>query len=71
MQEKSIFSLIKMNRQQRVRSGFRQVITLLSLAVVLCVFWSLKLTGITMAGEAFCGMTEHVHGKDCGKGALL
>ncbi|MBR5470902.1 MAG: Cna B-type domain-containing protein [Oscillibacter sp.] len=37
----------------------------LSLAVVLAVFWWLKLTGITMAGEAFCGMAEHVHGEKC------
>ena len=31
----------------------------ISLAVVLLVFWWLKLTGITLAGEAFCGISEH------------
>ena len=29
------------------------------------VFWSLKLTGIGVAGEAFCGKQEHVHGQSC------
>lgn len=38
---------------------------LLSLFVILGVFWWLKLTGITLAGEAFCGYTEHIHNEDC------
>lgn len=38
---------------------------LISLIVVLLVFWWLKLIGITMAGEAFCGNEEHVHGEAC------
>ncbi len=40
-------------------------VLLLSLLVVLGVFWWLKLVGITMAGEAFCGMTEHAHTDTC------
>ncbi|MBR6529437.1 MAG: fibro-slime domain-containing protein, partial [Firmicutes bacterium] len=44
---------------------FYRVMLVLSIFVILCVFWSLKLTGITMAGEAFCGMDEHVHGETC------
>ena len=37
----------------------------ISLAVVLLVFWWLKLTGITLAGEAFCGISEHEHNDSC------
>lgn len=43
----------------------------LSLVVILAVFWWLKLTGITMAGEAFCGMTEHTHDESCGMPQLV
>ena len=46
-------------------SGTRQALLILSLLVTLAVFWSLKLTGITMAGEAFCGMDEHTHDDTC------
>lgn len=37
----------------------------ISLFVVLLVFWWLKLTGITLAGEAFCGIPEHTHTDAC------
>ncbi len=37
----------------------------ISLAVIITVFWWLKMTGITLAGEAFCGMTEHSHSPAC------
>lgn len=32
---------------------------------MLTVFWWLKLVGITLAGEAFCGITEHTHDAVC------
>ncbi|MBR4072267.1 MAG: hypothetical protein IKK26_06915, partial [Clostridia bacterium] len=38
---------------------------LLSLFIILGVFWWLKLTGITLAGEAFCGYSEHIHSEEC------
>ena len=57
-------NLIQLNRIMS-HSTRRQVVALLSLFVVLGVFWCLKLTGITMAGEAFCGMEEHQHGENC------
>ena len=60
-----------MNKQIHIQDGLRQVITILSLLVILGVFWSLKLTGITMAGEAFCGKEEHVHSEECLKGTLI
>ena len=45
----------------------QQAITIGALLVILAVFWWLKLTGITIAGEAFCGKVEHVHSADCGQ----
>ena len=53
------------NKINTARHGLRQIITCLSFAVVLIVFWSLKLTGIGIAGEAFCGYAEHVHNEQC------
>lgn len=41
------------------------VVALLSLVVVAGVFWWLKLVGVAMAGEAFCGYEEHVHSDAC------
>ena len=33
--------------------------------VAVVVFWWLKLVGITVTGDAFCGVDEHTHGDDC------
>ncbi len=41
------------------------LLPLLSLLVTVIVFWWLKLTGITLTGEAFCGYTEHSHSEQC------
>ena len=57
-------NLIQLNKR-KLRNVFRQMIVLLSVFVVVVVFWCLKLTGITLAGEAFCGMDEHVHADAC------
>ena len=57
--------LIQVKKNNSTRIHLRQSLLLLSLVVVLSVFWGLKLTGITMAGEAFCGMEEHVHTEEC------
>jgi len=48
-----------------MRHQFFSIALCLSLITVLCVFWYLKLTGITLAGEAFCGTDEHVHSEQC------
>ena len=62
--------LRQVHHNNRMHSHFLQILTVLSLVVVLCVSWGLKLTGITLAGEAFCGMDEHVHADDCPTGIL-
>ena len=59
----SFFS--QLNNGNALRSALRQAAIPLSLFVMLGVFWCLKLNGITMAGEAFCGFAEHIHGPDC------
>ena len=33
--------------------------------VAIVVFWWLKLVGITVTGEAFCGISEHKHSGEC------
>ncbi len=53
------------------RRNFRQIITTLSFVIILAVFWSLKLTGIGIAGEAFCGQEEHIHTEECADTCLL
>lgn len=57
--------LKKLNIGKEVRSFLYKALLVLSLIVVLGVFWELKLTGITLAGEAFCGMSEHQHSDAC------
>ena len=54
----------QLNRGMLLR-GMRRITPLLAFLVVLGVFWGLKLTGITMAGEAFCGFEEHRHDDAC------
>ena len=44
------------------------LLLLLSLCVSAQVFWFLRQTGIAMAGEAHCGLTEHSHSSECGEG---
>ena len=36
-----------------------------ALIVAIVVFWWLKLVGITITGEAFCGVDEHTHSEEC------
>lgn len=47
------------------------VMLVVSLVLVPGVFWWLKLTGITMAGDAFCGITEHVHSEECMQSGVI
>ncbi len=66
MQEQENIYLSQLHKQNTILAGLRQAILTLSLVVILAVFWGLKLTGITLAGEAFCGKPEHVHSDACG-----
>ncbi len=53
------------NNKNTTRNTKRFIVLLLAITVILGVFWWLKLVGLTMAGEAFCGMDEHVHTDEC------
>lgn len=70
MRERVNVNLIQLNKNTLYSTG-RRVTVFLALFVVLGVFWCLKLTGITMAGEAFCGMAEHQHGENCPTARLI
>lgn len=65
MQSSAEIYLHSITKDNSIRNHLRNCLLLLSLMVVLSVSWGLKLTGITMAGEAFCGKTEHTHGEEC------
>ena len=60
-----------MNDVMDYRKRLKTLIPVLSIFVILIVFWCLKLTGITMAGEAFCGYDEHQHNEECTVQALI
>ena len=57
--------LEQLNRADKMRHRLRKIIISLSFAVIMLVFWGLKLTGIGIAGEAFCGRPEHIHTEEC------
>lgn len=50
---------------KKIKYRVKPLLVLLSLFVVISVFWQLKLVGITLAGDAFCGMEEHQHSDSC------
>ncbi|MBE6578259.1 MAG: VWA domain-containing protein [Ruminococcaceae bacterium] len=59
----------KLNHKKRLR--LVAILLLLSLCVSAEVFWSLRRTGVAMAGEAHCGIIEHSHGDSCGENCSL
>ena len=65
MPEKREKLLEQLNTYSKYRRSLWQIVTSLSLIVIVIVFWSLKLTGIGIAGEAFCGKSEHSHNDQC------
>ena len=65
MSKRAEHLLEQLNKNSADRHHLRQIVFILSFVVILSVFWSLKLTGIGVAGEAFCGRQEHVHDETC------
>lgn len=47
------------------RNRLISLILVLSVFVGGGVFWQLRLTGISMSGEAYCGFEEHEHSENC------
>lgn len=58
-------------RSKALRRRVAYVLCLLSVVVAIAVVWQLKLTGITMTGEAFCGHVEHTHTDACVERVLV
>ena len=63
--------LKRLKQNKNMQYSFWSIAVCLSFVVILGVFWYLKLTGVTLAGEAFCGMEEHAHGEDCTTEVLI
>ncbi len=59
--------LQKLKKKRLVRTRMLAILLVLSLVVSLDVFWSLRQTGLTLAGNADCGLTEHTHDELCQK----
>ena len=59
-------SSIKKLKNLRIRkTRIIAILLVLSFIVSLDVFWSLRLSGLTMAGDADCAITEHTHDESC------
>ena len=69
--QKTEYYLNKLSIGKELRSWLYRALLVLSLVVVLGVFWELKLTGITLAGEACCGIDEHEHSDTCTQRTLI
>ena len=57
-----------LDKHKKFRIDSKKLATVFLIAafiVAIVVFWWLKLVGITITGEAFCGMEEHTHSEDC------
>ena len=59
---------IYLGKHKKFRMDSKKLATaflVISFLVAIVVFWCLKLVGITVTGEAFCGIDEHLHGSEC------
>lgn len=58
--------LKKLNKKRVRRTQLISILLVLSLVVSLDVFWVLRRPGLTLAGDADCGILEHIHDSECG-----
>lgn len=65
MQDTFGTSLKKLDWIRRRKNRMLAILILLSLIVMLDVFWVLRQPGLTLAGDATCGITEHTHSETC------
>ena len=63
--------LKQFSKERTRRKKLLYVVSMLSVTVALCVFWKLKITGITMAEDAFCGKEAHTHTEACMEKVLV
>ena len=64
-------TLRSIQRAKNFKNNLMALLPLFSILVILVVFWWLKLTGITLAGDAFCGKAEHIHTSECTTQTLI
>ncbi|MCC8196881.1 MAG: hypothetical protein LIO49_08855 [Ruminococcus sp.] len=57
------------DRRQRAMLG--SVLLVLAVIVTLLVYWQLRLSGIAMTNETYCGYEEHVHTDECYEYTLI
>ena len=60
-------TLKSLKQIKRKRRRMVAILLVLSLIVSLDVFWTLRQPGLTLAGDADCGIVEHTHDSDCGE----
>ena len=63
-----------LGKHKKFRTDSKKLATTFILSafiVAVVVFWWLKLVGITVTGEAFCGLDEHIHSDECYAGELI
>ena len=58
-------SLRKLKWMKIRKHRMTMILLVLSLVVSVDVFWSLRQPGLTMAGDASCGILEHSHDEEC------
>ncbi len=68
MQDLLSESLNKLKKKRVKRTRMIAMLLVLSLVVSLDVFWSLRQPGLTLAGDADCGIVEHTHNAQCKNG---
>lgn len=59
---------IYLDKHKKFRLDSKKLATVFVISafvVAIIVFWWLKLVGITVTGEAFCGLSEHKHSGEC------
>lgn len=61
-------SLRKLRKIRVRKTRMIAILLVLSLVVSLDVFWWLRQPGLTLAGDADCGITEHTHDAGCRNG---
>ncbi len=63
-------SLRKLRKIRVRKTRMIAILLVLSLVVSLDVFWWLRQPGLTLAGDADCGITEHTHDEECLNGEM-
>ena len=58
-------SLKSLKRLRLQKNRLYAIVLVLSAIVSLNVFWGLRRPGLTLAGDAACGIQEHTHGDGC------